>query len=438
MKKMNLYRCFIAAILLIAISIPVGTLLFGPSSAGANEQLTKPPMLINKDGSFNDMFLSDAMQWYTDHAFLRQEFISLNNLLSAKLFQTSGADSVILGREGWLYFADTLPDYTGEGLMTDAEISAAANNLQLMNAYVTQKGGKFLFVPVPNKNSLYPEYMPSSYTQSDRSNALQLMEQLNTLQVSCSDLYTAFGQEQEILYFAHDSHWNSKGAALGADVINQCFGVGSSYYSADFYETSPHAGDLYQMLYPAFKDSEKDPVYGGMLDFTYTGNGKAPDSILLKTAGQGSGTLLAYRDSFGNLLYPYLADAYADATFSRSVVYDLTPDADYVLIEIVERNLDYLITNVPIMESPVKHITLPDTPSGTIAVKTTNYKAPEGYVQLRGQLETDGKIYVVCGGDTYEAFLLENNCFAVNVPQDAQPDAVVYTAAGSLIKLTIQ
>lgn len=438
MKRMNLYRCFIAAILLISICIPVGTLLFGPSSSGANEQLAKPPVLIKKDGSLNDMFLSDAMQWFSDHAFLRQEFISLNNLLSAKLLQTSGADSVILGRGGWLYFADTLPDYTGGGLMAEKEIFAVANNLQLMNEYVTGKGGKFLFVPVPNKNSLYPVNMPPAYTQSDSSNALRLLEKLNTLQVPYSDLYAAFGQEEEILYFAHDSHWNSKGAALGADVINKGFGVDSSYYTAAFSKTVPHAGDLYQMLYPAFKDSEKNPVYGGTLDFDYTGNGKAPDSILLKTAGKGSGTLLAYRDSFGNLLYPYLADTYGDATFSRSVVYDLTPEAEYVLVEIVERNLEYLITNVPIMESPVRQITLPDTSSGTISVKATNYKVPEGYVQLRGQLDIDGRIYVICGGNSYEAFLLKDNNFAVNVPLDTKPEAVVYTAGDTLIQLTIQ
>lgn len=438
MKKMNLYRCFIAIIMLICLSIPVGTILFGTSSAGANEQLAKPPVLINKDGSFNDGFLSDAMQWFSDHAFLRQEFISLHNLISAKVFQTSGAEGVVLGKDGWLFFADTLDDYTGQSAMTDGEISAIANNLAMMNEYVTFKGGKFLFAPIPNKNSLYPAFMPSAYKMADSGNARRLMEQLKVLQVPYSDMYAAFSQENEVLYFAHDSHWNSKGAALGADLINKGFGVDSSYYFADFSKTSPHMGDLYEMLYPAFKDSEKDPVYGGTLHFDYTGNGKTPDSILLKTAGQGSGTLLAYRDSFGNLLYPYLADTYGDATFSRSVVYDLTQSADYVLVQIVERNLQYLLANVPIMESPVREISVPEQASGAISVKTTNYKAPEGYVQLRGHLEADGKIYVVCGGNAYEAFLLENNGFAVNVPLDAQPEAVVYTAADSLMKLTIQ
>ena len=437
MKKMNLYRCFIAAVLLISICLSVGLLIFGPSSAGANEQLAKPPVLI-KNGQLNDLFLNDAMQWYTDHAFLRQEFISFNNLITAKLFSTSGADSVLLGRKGWLYYAETLGDYTGDNALSDEEIFAVANNLSLMNEYVTQKGGTFLFVPVPNKNTLYPENMPSAYPQSDSRSVYRLMSQLDALQVQYADLYAAFGKENEILYFAHDSHWNSKGAALGADLINAAFGVNSAYFSGDFTQETPHKGDLYEMLYPAFKDSEKNPTYGGKLSFTHAGGGKTPDSILLKTQSQGSGTLLAYRDSFGNLLYPYLADTYADATFSRNVVYDLTQRADYVMIEIVERNLRYLISNVPIMEAPVRQISMPEHSAGTTAVGAVNGKAPEGYIQLQGQLSTDGKIYVICENDAYEAFLLKDNKFAVNIPADAKPEAVVYAIDNNIVKLLVE
>ena len=44
---------------------------------------------------------------------------------------------------------------------------------------------------------------------------------LDQLKVAYVDLFAAFSQVDETLYFAHDSHWNSKGAALGADLINR-------------------------------------------------------------------------------------------------------------------------------------------------------------------------------------------------------------------------
>lgn len=439
MKKRKIYWCFTAVILLLALTVSAGTLLFGPSRAGANEQLSKAPVLVRSDGTWNPDFLSDAMTWFSDHFFLRQELISLNNWLSASLLKTSGSENVILGTDGWLYYADTLADYTYTEPMSSRKLFSAARNLALMAEYVRDSGGKFLFAVAPNKNSLYPENMPEDILQNEKKTRMDLFARLEQMEVPYVNLFSAFEAEEEVLYFAHDSHWNSKGAALGADVINKAFGIESDYYSGSFAEKTPHAGDLYEMLYPAFTDPETNPVYGGQLSFAYTGSGKSPDSITLETAAQGQGKLLVYRDSFGNLLYPYLADSYGEAYFSRSTVYDLTLDADFVLIELVERNLDYLITYVPVMPSPARDIDISKEADGTVALAQTKGKTPESCVQLKGVLEdAEGSVYVICGGIAYEAFLLKDGGFAVNVPEDTEAEAVVYTVGGEYRLLTVQ
>ena len=360
----------------------------------------------------------------------------MNNLISAKLFHTSWSDSVILGQNGWLYYADTIPDYSFTN--QDVYVYGAARNLALMAEYCRENGKDFLFVMTPNKNSLYPENMPQWIMQNAKSNRSALFGALTALDVPYADLFAAFGEEAEILYFAHDSHWNSKGAALGADLINRAFGRESAYYADSFAEERAHEGDLYTMLYPAFRDGETNPQYSGSLSFTFTGSGKSPDSITLETAGQGSGRLLAYRDSFGNLLYPYLADSYGEAYFSRSTVYDLTREADYVVIELVERNLEYLLTYVPVMPSPVREIRVRDRIDGEISVSQTNGKAPEGYVQWKGMVESNPQyVYVICDGVAYEAFILGDGGFAVNVPEGAKPEAVIYESGSETRLLTI-
>ena len=439
MKKKNiLYTGFIAAVLLLGLILSLGMLVCGPSRAGANEQLSPKPTLVRADGSWNPDFLGDCVTWFSDHFFLRQELISLHNLISAKVLGTSGADSVILGRNGWLYYADTLADYSYSNAMTEQEIFAAANNLRLMEDYCLENGSRFLFALTPNKNSLYPMNMPVEIPYSSRSNQENLFASLEEMNVAYADLFAAFRAEDEILYFAHDSHWDSKGAALGADVINQGFGRESSYYWGAF-QWKNHQGDLYAMLYPAFQDPEEDQAYRGGLEFTYTGSGKKPDSITLETAGTGEGKLLAYRDSFGNLLYPYLAESFGEALFSRSTVYDLTVPADYVLIQLVERNIPYLITYVPVMPSPAVEIALPENAGGTVALETGKGKTPEGYVQLRGlAADAVGTVYVVCGAITYEAFLLREGEFAVNVPVGATAEAIVYATDSGVCLLNVQ
>lgn len=441
MKKCY-YWVFTTVILLLSLSLVAGMLLFGPSEAGANEQLSKAPRFLEADGSWNPDFLSDTAAWVSDHFFLRQELISADNWLSARLFRTSGAENVILGKDGWLFYADTLSDYSYRDTMTPRELFCAANNLALMAEYAEASGKEFLFVAAPNKNLLYPEYMPEDIPRKENMVWQELISKLESMEIPYVDLYEIFGREEEILYFAHDSHWNSKGAALGADAIHAAFGLQSSYYADSFAEETPHTGDLYEMLYPAFADPETDVVYSGQLDFTYVGNANKPDSITLETLGNGTGRLLAYRDSFGNLLYPYLADSFASARFSRSVTYDLTLDADFVLIELVQRNLRYLQTYLPVILSPARDLDLPEKAEGTLSVTADGAQAPEGYTCIEGrldaQLDAGAKIYVICGGVAYEALLLQDGGFGVYVPESVEAEAVVYSVGDKLKLLTIQ
>ena len=434
---------FTVTILVLCLSISVGTVVFGPSAAGANEQLALMPEVKDKDGNWNENYLSDILVWFSDHFILRQELISAHNYLSANLLNTAGSDGVVLGKDGWLFYAETLADYTGSDPMTDRELFAAANNLALMAEFTQSTGRDFLFVSAPNKSTIYSQYMPAM-EKAPQQDIYKLFALLDDMNVPYVDLYSAFIQEGEQVYFKHDSHWNSKGAAIGADLINQGFGVDSNYADDDFSEKIPHTGDLYEMLYPAFTDSEEDVVYGQELVFDYTSKATKPDSITLTTQGRGQTNLLAYRDSFGNLLYPYLADSYGTARFSRSANYDLTLESDHVMIELVQRNLRYLTTNLPVIQSPVRQITIPEEFSGVASAEIVKGKAPEGYVLVKGAMteETDADtcVYVVCGGVAYEAFQFpgEKLEFAVYVPEGQAPEQVVYTVSGSFKMLTVQ
>ena len=240
--------------------------------------------------------------------------------------------------------------------------------------------------------------------------------------VNCLDLFKVFEAEDEVLYFAHDSHWNCKGAALAADAILAAFGKESNYFGGDFSAEIPHTGDLFEMLYPAGKDTETDPVYAPAIELEYEGSGIRPDSINIVAHGGGEGTLLAYRDSFGNNLYPYLADSFETARFSRSTTYDLTKleGVDCVLIELVERNIDYLITNIPLMPAPAATAVECETIEAEYEREEVK-NAPEGCVLVRGTLDIRAEnVYILCEGAAYSAFLLQGGQFAAYIPADAE------------------
>ena len=440
MKQKILQWCFVAVFFAASLILSLGVVFFGPSKAGANERLSKTPVLISEDGTWNPDFLADAAAWVGDHFFLRQEMITLDNQITATFLQTSGAEDVVLGSDGWLYYGSTMDNYTGRNLMTDRELFSAATNLELMAQYCESQGRQFLFVIAPNKNSLYADNMPNTGIANPRQDAEILHGALTQRQVKYVDLFALFDAQTEKLYFAHDSHWNSKGAALGADAILGAFGKNSRYGQDAFAGTAPHQGDLYEMLYPAGKDPEQDTVYGGKLSFTYIGSATKPDSITLKTEGSGEGSLLAYRDSFGNLLYPYLADSFGSSYFSRAVRYDLTQPGDFVLIELVERNLRYLVTNLPCMPAPERRQTLPEIASGT-AVFTTG-KGFEGCALVKGTLPTDpdadSRVYIVCGEKTYEAFRTADSGYGAYVPAEETAAHLLFTQNGQIVRYDLE
>ena len=344
---------------------------------------------------------------------------------------------MILGKEGWLYFDSTLDDYTGQNAMTDKELSAAAHNLELMAQYCQEQGKDFVFIIAPNKNSLYPQFMPDYGVVSAEHDAQKLLSRLENTPVI--DLFSAFSSHDEILYFKTDSHWNSKGAALAADLINQRFGKDTNYFGGTYTFTNDYTGDLYTMVYPAFPGKESQPHYDGQLNFRFTSKATQPDSITLLTESDNSGALLVYRDSFGNLLYPYLADSYGTVRFSRSTGYDLTLEADHIVVELVERNLDYLITYLPVMPSPVSTVSLPEQISGNLQI-TSNPRAnaPDGCAQWTGlaDYEAGDTIYVITENGAYMAFQTKDG-FGAYLPENEIPTDVVIGHSQNLLRYKI-
>lgn len=406
--KLNGHSLFPALSLSLCSVLTLGFLIAGPASPGANEILSSAPE------AFSDTFLSQCSAYYSDHFFGRQQLIAGYARLHAALLSSSIREDVVLGKDGWLFYASTLSDYAGENRLN---LSRAAHNLKLMAEYCQKKGVQFLFLGVPNKNTLYPEQMPNRYTGSRHHDLHRMNQILDVPHLELEALHPP--------YFAHDSHWNSQGAAIAADAINLALGRSSEYHLDAFSESGPHQGDLYDMLYPGSQDSETDPVYGGSLSYSFGENsGKKPDSITIRTNSNADGSLLMYRDSFGNSLYPYLADSFGTATFSRSTAYDLSnlEGVDAVVIELVERNLGYLTRYAPVM--PAVKESLPKNSSIIPCEFTTRPSSIPGYTLYQGTAK-DGKIYLCTDEGAYSCFLLDEGGFAAHIPMNLNVTGII-------------
>lgn len=411
MKKAKLI--FISIFIVLCLIPSVGMLIFGEAQPAANEVLAGRPSVTTRSGELNLSFLSDVSDYIADRFAFRQELATAWAGVNAKLLGTSVEEQVILGSDGWLYFSDTLPDYMGQG-MSDTELRYLANDLALMQEYIESQGKHFIFTVAPNKNSIYSEHMPEYIeNRHSESNAARVGAYLDAAGVNYLDLFDILGNEEN-LYYKTDTHWNSRGAALAADGLLNMLDRGGDYSTASFAVSEEHRGDLYEMLYPAGRATETATVYGGEFSYVCESDPNGGNAITIKTSCDGgSGGLMCWRDSFGIALYPYLAQSFVAATFSRSADYNLTlaDSADTVIIELVERNLSNILSREPTFPAPVRELSATAN-VGTIAVDYDEAKsgAMAGYVRVSGELGADmldpgGHVYIVAGDTAYEAYV---------------------------------
>lgn len=414
MKKHIGYYLFLAAFILLSLLPFAGMLFAGPSEARANEVLAAGPSVTKKDGTFNFDYLNDLSTYFADHFAFRQKFITAEAGLEAALFGTSASEDVLLGKDGWLFYGQTLDDFQGQNLLSERECFAAARCVSLMAEYAEKNGAKFLFAVVPNKNSLYPQQMPDFAVQSTLpGNPARLAAAMQREGTAYLDLTEVLSAQETQLYHTLDSHWNNLGAALAHDAIMDALGIPSvQCFTPEHYTPSQtHTGDLYTMLYPAGTRSDLQYLPDWEWTFTYDKPIRsAEDQIIRTSCAEKQGSLLMFRDSFGNALYPFMAERFGTACFSRAMPYDLTmpetKDADVIVIEIVQRNLRWLTERPPILPAPVRALTLPqkctdlsftctcEETDGDLFLYTGNLNVP---------IDTTSPIYLLCGGTVYEA-----------------------------------
>lgn len=278
----------------------------------------------------------------------RSGWISLRNRMLENVFQTSGTDQVVVGEDGWLYYGETSGHFTGENRLTEAELAGVLDYLEALSVYFAQRDIQFVFVCAPNKNTIYPEFMPDNFLQAPGSDAQRVVAGLQARQVVSPDLVEIFGKKEELLYHQLDSHWNNRGAAIAGETVLKLVGKDLSYSHLDFAVRQDFDGDLEDMLYPdglTTKDSQV--YYKHVFTYQYLSTVRTMMEMEITTKREDqTGSLLMVRDSFGSSLIPYMADAFGEGYFTRqsmTQVLSETEGYDVVVLEIAERNLRNLL-----------------------------------------------------------------------------------------------
>jgi len=164
--------------------------------------------------------------YYNDHFGWRSELLATGAWVKVRGFGESSSKDVIVGRDGWLFYAaeNSLSDLLGNKKLSKAELLAWRSWLEFRHDWLARRGVRYLFVIAPNKESIYPEFIPSRFSRRHGTGVTdQLLNYLKDTgcAVSVLDLRPALIEVKSTMqaYFKTDTHWTDQGAFVGCQQI---------------------------------------------------------------------------------------------------------------------------------------------------------------------------------------------------------------------------
>jgi len=199
--------------------------------------------------------------FFNDHFGLRKPLIRLRNAIDFTIFKRSPTLRVLLGKDNWLFYTGdrSIEDYRGLRPFSENELDQWYRALKQRRDWLAARGIAYHFVVAPNKESIYPEYMPDSVVHGAHNHLDELVAYLTRKGEASlvEDLRPALITEKSSLLQYHpiDAHWNPWGAYLAyRAIVEQVDADGANALQSltlsksDFAAGGMRVGDLADMM----------------------------------------------------------------------------------------------------------------------------------------------------------------------------------------------
>ena len=320
-------------------------------------------------------FPKEFEAFFNDHFYFRNIFITYYSLLKLKILKTSPQKDVVLGNNGWLYYAGdgAMLDYCSLQPFTPIELERCRIILEEKQSWLAKQGIAYLFIVSPNKHSIYPEFIPKEFHHGEGTRLDQLVNYLKkNSDIKILDLRKTLlkAKNKYRLYHCTDTHWNDAGAYFAyrkiLEEINRMLGRKNSKPKdlSDFEILSKKGkgGDLTVIaglnnemheeriiFKPKFTRCAQKIKLPSYLDRSWILERKDLGPFAMECP-KAKGKMVVFHDSFTGALYPFLSEHfhksvyiwlnYPDFDLMKQVVE--TEQPDIVVEELLERFLGYM------------------------------------------------------------------------------------------------
>lgn len=311
---------FIAALVLPVLGLALHIDISSPHS---ENRLPAPFPAFPRSPSAIGAFPEKFRAYFEDHFGFRNILIRWQALAKVRWLGVSSTSQVILGKDGWLFYAieRSVESYRGTDPLTPEQLARWRQILEARRDWLARRNIRYLFTIGPDKHTIYPEYMPDAINKVRRESRLdQLIAYLREhSDIQVLDLRPALREAKRRYrtYYQTDTHWNDYGGFIAYQTIVQelakSFPGMQPLSESDFEISTREVQGMGEAAMLGLDDviREQDlllrplkPLQKPTPDCGLTTDGKEP----------ALPRLVMFRDSFANAVIPYL-----DHHFSRAV-----------------------------------------------------------------------------------------------------------------------
>lgn len=364
----GLLACFLYLPLVVMLGEPKPE--FSEAARRENRRLAPLPHL-EWDSLFS---LPDRWEsYFEDHMGLKGFLAMLDARYKYGLLHSSAKPfEVEPGPHGWLFSRDTslMRDFLNYETLSQDVMHRLRRNLEYIQMWLSRRGIRFFVFVAHNKHSIYPEQLPRSMRYAGRPSIYEqwkayMLDSSFVMPIDAGDELRAAAPKVQ-LFYPYDTHWNFHGGLIAARKL-------MFYIRRDF----PQCPELHDSLFRwvpldernadlARKIALQDILHNRETQPSFTVPRAHPlpppdlphVSLLQPTLtfsfdDPALPRLLMYRDSYTNLMIPYLSACCSRSTFLWTHALDpltiMKENPDVVVLEIAEqhiRNLTSLNTAV--------------------------------------------------------------------------------------------
>ena len=127
-------------IFVIILTVPSLSMPFFINAVNTEKrELASFPEIMN-DGKINSSFTSDFDSWINDRIGFRNELVYAETLTEKNIFGNSAVSDIVLGKDDWLFYSDTLDDYFANRTISDKNAENIATSLKMVQDHCEEAG----------------------------------------------------------------------------------------------------------------------------------------------------------------------------------------------------------------------------------------------------------------------------------------------------------